>query len=58
MAVYFRQRLVTADFRCKFGGGTFAGLARKRYHLSDLHKILQFGRYPRHMTYADFGDDG
>jgi len=31
--------------------------ARKRNPLSDLNKILYGGRYPRLITYANFGDD-
>jgi len=31
--------------------------ARKRNPLSDLNKILQGGRYPNVVTYANFGED-
>jgi len=31
--------------------------ARKRNPLSDLNKILQGGRYPNVITYANFGED-
>ena len=31
--------------------------ARKRNPLSDLNKILQGGRYPDVVTYANFGED-
>jgi len=32
--------------------------ARKRNPLSDLHKILQGGRNPDVITFANFGEDG